>query len=79
MLSSPITHTTPTGNIPGAPELLTPCCKDKILVPNGVRYRGVPLYYIFNGIEILRVEIVLGCLSRALGVYCCSTLSHDTI
>ena len=37
--------TTPTGNIPEAPESGTPCAiMDKMLGPNGVRYRGVPLY-----------------------------------
>ena len=31
------------GNILEAPELGTPRHKDKMLVPNGVHYRGVPL------------------------------------
>ena len=34
----------PTGNIPEAPELGHLAMTDKMLVPNGVRYRGVPLY-----------------------------------
>ena len=34
--------TTPTENIPEAPELRTPHYKDKIVGPNGGHYRGVP-------------------------------------
>ena len=42
MLNSTIMHATPTRNIPEAPELGTPHYNG--LVPNGVCYRGVPLY-----------------------------------
>ena len=34
----------PTGNIPEAPELGHLAFTDKMLGPNGVRYRGVPMY-----------------------------------
>ena len=34
-----------TGNIPETYELGTPPIKDKIVGPNGVHYRGVPLYF----------------------------------
>jgi len=37
-----ITHTTLTGNVPEASELGT--IMDKLFIPNGVHYRGVPLY-----------------------------------
>ena len=36
--------TTPAGNILEAPELGTPRYKGQMLVPNGVRYGGAPLY-----------------------------------
>ena len=36
-----ITHTTPSGNILEAPEL---GMRKKMMVPNGVRYRGIALY-----------------------------------
>ena len=41
VLNSPITHTMPTGNIPEAPELGTPCYK--IVGPNDVSFRGFSL------------------------------------
>ena len=37
-------HTTPTGNIPKALSWGHLAITDKMLVPEGVRYRGVPLY-----------------------------------
>ena len=36
---------TPTGNITEAPELETSAITDEMVVPKGVRYGGVPLYY----------------------------------
>ena len=39
-----------TRNIPEAPELGTPCYK--MLVPNGVRCRGVPLYVLQTGMML---------------------------
>ena len=44
VLNSAITHTTSTGNVPEAPELRTPRYEGQN-VPNGVRHRGVPLYF----------------------------------
>ena len=54
--NSQITHSTPTGNIPEAPELLT--VRDKMLVPNGVCYRGVPLYCLHYS-QILKYSLAL--------------------
>ena len=44
VLNSPITHTTPTRTIPEAPELEHHPLNNKMLVPNGVHFRGIPLY-----------------------------------
>ena len=44
LLNSLIAHTTPTGSIPETPELGHLSITAKMLVPNGGRYCGVPLY-----------------------------------
>ena len=51
-LNSQITHTTPTGNKPEAGPF---AIKDKMLGPNGVRYRRVPLYMFLHRLQ-LRVQ-----------------------
>ena len=59
MLNSPITHTSPTRNIPEAPELGTLAIKDKMLVPNGVRYGGVTVYNRWH-VRAIGAHAVLG-------------------